>query len=737
MQRKGVIQHSTLFGILVLVGLVGLSVYLLFSREEPLRHASQPVIVDLVTRYPAASPEEVERQVTIPLEVSLAGMKGLKRVCSQSLFGLCLMRLEFDKGTDYHKARWDIVSRLQFNQPQMPEGVSPTLGPTYSSALLRYTLHNPRDASGKGIYSSSDLQALEDWTLEREMNRLPGVAGVLGSGGTRKRYEIHVDPDRLKRYGVSVSQLEAALKEGNTNIGGDHVRQGAAAIRIRGLGLLGGGQDSMKKALAMKDARAAAAHLRAEEVRRIKEIRALVIGRVNNIPIRIEDLVEGGPPAKGAFSAEKGVIVGHASRRGQVGLSRLARDRADKPVWIDEDDRIEGAVFLRWGEDAAATLAKVKALVKVLNDTPGRLLPGVRIEPYEEMGAGSSVEHFWIQGTFPISIAQQGLARQARAVRAQLSKYPFVRAVVSYAGAGDDDFDAAGFRKAHFHVALTPAASWPRLAKTNRPSTRLELMETVVLDLDHQVPGADWASSTSRRDDFGEAFAPGPGESLLKISGPDLSELERLADRAGGILRKLPGIGRVHVYRCWGAPTLELRADMEKCQRWGVTVAEVNQTLRMTLGGKSVIQLVEGDKSFDVVLRWPDRLRRGQEAILDVPVDAGAAPNRAAAAQAGGLKSEPKSNGVKPAAELAATPRIRLRDLVTPVGADGKPDPKGQFLRPGAAVTYRENGKRLIAVRFVVTGQDPAAVHAEAQKKTAHLFKAPYKTEWLRNSKSE
>src|SRR5262245_18507978 len=191
-----------------------------------------PPIIEVVAQFPGASAEEVERQVTIPLEVTLANMPGLKYMRSKSLFGLSHLRNQFDYGIDYEKAKQEVINRLQ--QAQLPSGVTPQISPASPTGeILRYTLRNPQDprprpehAAGvawnygavspanlpwsalcracdsRDVYTLNDLKALQDWVLGRELIRLPRIAGVTSSGGTVKRYEVHPDPDRLRRYGI-------------------------------------------------------------------------------------------------------------------------------------------------------------------------------------------------------------------------------------------------------------------------------------------------------------------------------------------------------------------------------------------------------------------------------------------------------------------------------------------------------------------------------------------------------
>src|SRR6516162_1260028 len=185
-----------------------------------------PAIVEVVAQWPNASAEEMERQVTIPLEITLAGMPGLKTTVSRSLYGLSHLRNVFQYGYDYEKARQEVINRLQFVQ-NLPPGVQPLISPASPiGEIYRYTLTGPKNAFGQDIYTLNDLKALQDWLLEREFRRVPGIIDVTSSGGTVKRYEIHVDPERLKTYGITLAMLSGALSNSNFNMGGDFMPQG-------------------------------------------------------------------------------------------------------------------------------------------------------------------------------------------------------------------------------------------------------------------------------------------------------------------------------------------------------------------------------------------------------------------------------------------------------------------------------------------------------------------------------
>src|SRR4051794_6755039 len=183
--------HSPLVVILLAVALAGAGGYAFVAVNVEAYPDPAPAIVEVVAQYPGASAEEVERQVTIPLEVTLAGMPGLKYTRAKSLFGLSHLRNQFDYGIDYYKARQEVINRLQFVQ-NLPPGVNPQISPiTPTGELVRYTLNSPTDALGNPTYTLYDLKTLQDWTVGRQFRRVPRIADATSYGGEVKRYEIH------------------------------------------------------------------------------------------------------------------------------------------------------------------------------------------------------------------------------------------------------------------------------------------------------------------------------------------------------------------------------------------------------------------------------------------------------------------------------------------------------------------------------------------------------------------
>ncbi len=417
--------NNPLVVVLIVVGLVCYGVYAFLNVNVEAYPDPAPAIIEVIAQFPGASAEEVERQVTIPLEVALAGIPGLKYTRTKSMFGLAHLRNQFEYGVDYEKARQEVINRLQFTQA-LPPGVIPQLSPeSPTGEIFRYTLNCPKDAGGRDIYTLNDLKALQDWVLEREFRRVPRIIDVASSGGTVKRYEIHPDPDRLKALGITLQQLQNALQNANANVGGDYVIQGHVAMNVRNVGLFGGGLDPVQEVMGVKDpdaaaaealqhaeeensprrgelreaqrrriALVAAARLRQEENERIREIRKLVITSINNKEILLEDLVEGGRLREGDPVGVRGVVVGNQTRLGRVGLSKprealtatgihRVADADGNILWRNEGEKIQSIVLLRKGEDSLPALEGVRKKVEELNSPDSdRMLPGVQIEPY-------------------------------------------------------------------------------------------------------------------------------------------------------------------------------------------------------------------------------------------------------------------------------------------------------------------------------------------------------------------
>jgi cobalt-zinc-cadmium resistance protein CzcA len=187
-----------------------------------------------------------------------------------------------------------------------------------------------------------------------------------------------------------------------------------------------------------------------------------------------------------------------------------------------------------------------------------------------------------------------------------------------------------------------------------------------------------------------------------------------------------------------GQSNLEFRVNLDKCKKWGVAAADVNNLVQSAVGGKALTSMIEGEKLFDVTLRWPELYRSSETSILDMQVDItnnqvvpASGPSFSPSATGVGVVPPPPTGSlVNTANPINNTPRLRLRDLVSPVGRNGAPDDKGSFERAGASTIYREQGKRMIAIKFNVRERDLASAVAEAKEKTKDLFETPYYAVW-------
>ena len=285
--------------------------------------------VQVITQWPGISAEQVEQQVTIPLEIVMNGIPHLQHLRSTSLFGLSSVMMIFDDDSDDDWNRVKVLERL--SQVMLPAGVVPQMGADYSPVgqIYFFTLHNANPQ-----YDVMDLKSLEDWTVEKQFKSVPNVVDVASFGGPTREYQVRVDPNKLIAYGLSLGQIEQQLANNNVNGGGSFIEAGLQQINVRAVG----------------------------QVKTVSDIEKTVITTKNGTALRVKDIAA--------------VQQGPKIRLGQFGR---AIHRADGRI-LDNDDVVAGIVLLRKGADSDSTLDAIHAKVKELND---HILPhGVTVVPF-------------------------------------------------------------------------------------------------------------------------------------------------------------------------------------------------------------------------------------------------------------------------------------------------------------------------------------------------------------------
>jgi heavy metal efflux system protein len=298
---------------LCVLGIISFSKLNIEAYPDPV-----PPLVDIVTQNRGQSAEEIERYITMPIEIQMAGIPHVTAIRAISLFGLSDVKLQFTYDFTYHEAEQWVINRLSQLTP-LPNGATPQISPwSPIGEIYRYRLAGPPG------YSVMDLKTIQDWVLARRFKAVSGVIDVTGWGGKTKTYDITVDLDRLVAHGLTLPQVLQVLNNSNINVGGQTVQIGPQAAIVRGIGL----------------------------IQSIDEIRDTMITATNGVSVRIRDIAE--------------VTVGHLPRLGIAGQD-------------DSDDIVEGTVLMRRGEQSRATIRAVEAEVEKINSAD-ILPPGVRIE---------------------------------------------------------------------------------------------------------------------------------------------------------------------------------------------------------------------------------------------------------------------------------------------------------------------------------------------------------------------
>jgi heavy metal efflux system protein len=318
--------------------------------------------VQVITQWPGRAAEEVEQQVTIPLEIQMAGIPHMTHLRSTSLAGLSSLTMIFDDDSVNDWNREKVLERL--SQVTLPTGLQPQMGTDWSPVgqIYWYTVR-----STNPVYDNMDLKSLEDWTLEKQFKSVPGVVDVSSFGGITREYQVRVDPDKLVSYGLSIGQVEQQITNNNTNAGGSFIEQGQQQINVRAVGLY----------------------------RNVKDIEDTVLKTQSGTPLRVKDIavVEQGPKIRlgqigkacrfGALPESRPASSWSANNpcidhQGKKGISQIIH-REDGKI-IDDDDVVEGIVLLQKWQDSQFALDGIHKKVDELNN--GVLPRGVKIVPF-------------------------------------------------------------------------------------------------------------------------------------------------------------------------------------------------------------------------------------------------------------------------------------------------------------------------------------------------------------------
>src|SRR5262244_3523732 len=282
-----------------------------------------PPIIEIIAQNPGQSPEEMERYVTIPIELAVASTPGLKFLRSNTVYALSFIRMQFEYGRDYYFVRQQAINRLK--EVTLPSGVQPVISPAGTvSEIFRYELKGP---PGMDLIQ---LKTLQDWVVERKLRIVPGVSDVLVLGGKTKEFQAEIDLNLMMAYGLTLPQIMNAISTGNSNVGGRTIEMGEQSVNVRGLGV----------------------------VSSLEDIGNIVLSQQGGVPVLLSDVAK--------------IQIGFAPR---LGIS--ARD--------DRGDIVSGIVLMQKLERTMEVVTRVRNAIERIN-TDGSLPPGFKIEPWYDRG---------------------------------------------------------------------------------------------------------------------------------------------------------------------------------------------------------------------------------------------------------------------------------------------------------------------------------------------------------------
>jgi len=793
--------------------------------------------VEVITQPLGFGAEEVEKLVTVPLEFGLSGMRNLESMRSISLFGLSDIKLYFSWDSDYEFDRVQTINQLSLIT--LPQGFSAAISPENPiGEIYRYTIEGP----------NHDLlreKEMEDWILEKQLKTVPGVIDVSGFGGLTKQYQVNVDPQRLNYYAITLSQLIGALRNSNTNAGGNYMTVGEQAFDVRGLGLLRGDRDIAKVVLnAVKSTPVTVSNVADVEIgyaprlgivgkdHQDEVVEGIVLMRkygntlktLKGVAAKVQDLNTSGILPSGYKAAPfydrsdlvdttlhtvtENLLIGMAlvflvlifflgnlrmaiiaalnvplalcgaftmMHLGDTPANLISLGAIDFGIIIDSTvivmenihrhlvfrDRrfetgrgtllrasqevggpmlfstlifviaflplftmrgVEGAIFSPMSHTYAYALGTAIVLAVTLSPVLSSYLlsGGVREthnpvwESFRRFYHGLFVRalarprtalsligalivgvlatfpllggeflpkleegNIWARATMPLTISLQQSAKLTNQIRGIFLQFPEVVTVVSQLGRPDDGTDATGFFNSEFYVELEPRDRWPR------GLSKAQLVREMDERLARKFPGINFGYSQNIEDNVDEALSGVKGSNSVKVFGPELDEDEHLANDIMKILDSVPGMVDTAVYRSLGQPNLLIAPDRKEAARYGLNVGDVTEVVQAAIGGQAITQVLEGDRRFDLVVRWKPNYREGLDAIR----------------------------------------RIRVN---TPAGGQVPLDQVARIqTAQGASFIYRENLGRYVPIRFAVRGRDLQSAVVEAKRRVAAEVKLP------------
>jgi len=306
------------FAVFIAVGYAAFSTMNIEAYPDP-----APPIIEIIAQYPGQSPEEVERYVTIPIEIAVSSTPGLKYIRSNTVYALGFIRLQFEYGRDYYFVRQQTLNRLK--DAVLPPAVQPVISPAGGiSEIFRYELRGP---PGTDLI---ELKTLQNWVVERKLRTVAGVADVATIGGKTKEFQAEIDLNLMMAYGLTLPQIMNAISTGNSNVGGRTIEMGEQSVNVRGLGV----------------------------VSSLEDIGNIVLSQQGGVPVLLSDVAK--------------VQIGFAPR---LGIS--ARD--------DRGDIVSGIVLMQKLERTMEVVTRVRNAIERIN-TDGSLPPGFKIEPWYDRG---------------------------------------------------------------------------------------------------------------------------------------------------------------------------------------------------------------------------------------------------------------------------------------------------------------------------------------------------------------